>query len=143
MGTGLRDRVAIAGMGCTRFGERWECDAEDLMLEAYLEALNDAGIEPTRIDAAWLGVFQEEMSLGKSAIPLSVTLRLRHIPVTRVENMCATGIEALRGAVYAVAAGACDVALALGVEKLKDSGYGGLPARTMGMAVDPWLPDVS
>ena len=47
----------------------------------------------------------------------------------RVENLCATGTEALRGAVYAVAAGACDIAMAVGVEKLKDTGYSGLPER--------------
>ena len=47
--------------------------------------------------------------------------------MTHVENFCASGTEAFRGAVYAVAAGACDIALALGVEKLKDTGYGGLP----------------
>ena len=54
--------------------------------------------------------------------------------------MCATGSEALRAAVYAVAAGAVDFALALGVEKLKDTGYGGLPLRTKGLANDLWLP---
>ena len=56
-----------------------------------------------------------------------MTLRLPNIPVTRVENFCATGTEAFRGACYAVASGAVDIALALGVEKLKDTGYGGLP----------------
>jgi acetyl-CoA C-acetyltransferase len=54
--------------------------------------------------------------------------------------MCATGTEALRAATYAVAAGAVDVALALGVEKLKDTGYGGLPLRTKGLANDLWMP---
>ena len=46
--------------------------------------------------------------------------------MSRVENMCATGTEALRGAAYAVASGAVDIALAIGAEKLKDTGYGGL-----------------
>ena len=59
----------------------------------------------------------------------STTLRLPNIPVTHVENMCASGTEAFRGACYAVASGAADFALALGVEKLKDTGYGGLPRR--------------
>jgi acetyl-CoA C-acetyltransferase len=73
-------------------------------------------------------------------VPLSVALRLPNIPVTRVENMCATGTEALRGAAYAVASGACEFALALGVEKLKDTGYGGLPVRTKGLFNDLWMP---
>lgn len=140
MAQGIRDRVAIIGMGCTHFSERWEAGAEDLMVEAVGEALTDAGIARDEIGAAWLGVFFDEQSTGKSALPLSMALRLPNIPVTRVENLCATGTEALRGAVYAVAAGACDIALAVGVEKLKDTGYSGLPERTKGTFEDLYLP---
>ncbi len=140
MASGIRDKVAIIGMGCTRFGERWDLSPEDLMVEAFGEALADAGIERDELGAAWLGVFFDEQSTGKSALPLSMALRLPNIPVTRVENLCATGTEALRGAVYAVAAGACDVALALGFEKLKDTGYAGLPERTKGTFEDLFLP---
>jgi acetyl-CoA C-acetyltransferase len=124
---GIRDKVAIIGMGCTKFGERWDVGSEELMVEAFEEAIEDAGVERKEIQAAWLGTCFEEISVGKSALPLSLTLRLPQIPVTRVENFCATGTEAFRGACYAVASGAYDVALALGVEKLKDIGYGGLP----------------
>lgn len=141
MAEGICDKVAIAGMGCTRFGERWDCGYDDLLLEAYLEALADAGIDGSVIDAAWVGVFFDEQSQGKSALPMSMTLRLPNIPVTRVENLCATGTEALRGAVYAVASGAADVALALGVEKLKDTGFAGLPERTYGAFEDLYLPN--
>jgi acetyl-CoA C-acetyltransferase len=127
MATGIKDKVAIIGMGCTRFGERWDKGAEELMVEAFEECLIDAGIEKNQIEAAWFGTCMEEVSVGKSAIPLSTTLRLPFIPVTRVENYCATGTDAFRGACYAVASGAYDICLALGVEKLKDTGYGGLP----------------
>jgi len=127
MATGIRDKVAILGMGCTKFGERWDVGAEELMVEAFEEAVGDAGITRKEIQAAWLGTCMEEISVGKSALPLSLTLRLPKIPVSRVENYCATGTEAFRGACYAVASGAYDIALALGVEKLKDIGYGGLP----------------
>jgi len=107
----IKDKVAIIGMGCTRFGERWDMGVEDLLVEAAYEAFEDA----------WLGtVFS-----GVTAITMSA-LGLQYIPMTRVENMCATGSEALRGAVYAVASGACDIALAIGVEKLKDSGQTGV-----------------
>lgn len=140
MASGIKDKVAIIGMGCSKFGERWDAGPEDLMLEAVGEALHDAGIERDRIEAAWLGVFFDEQNVGKSALPLSQALRLPNIPVTRVENLCATGTEALRGAVYAVAAGACDIALAVGVEKLKDTGYSGLPERTKGTFEDLYLP---
>jgi acetyl-CoA C-acetyltransferase len=127
MADGIKDKVAIVGMGCTKFGERWDKSAEDLMVEAFVEALEDAGIEKKDIQAAWLGIHFDEISLGKGAIPLATTLKLPFIPVTRVDNYCATGSEAFRGACYAVASGACDIALAVGVEKLKDTGYGGLP----------------
>ena len=127
MAEGIRDKVAIIGMGCTKFGERWDMSAGNLMVEAFTEAIEDAGIEKKDIDAAWSGTCYEEVSVGKSAIPLAVTLKLPFIAATRVENFCATGSEALRGACYAVASGAYDICLALGVEKLKDIGYGGLP----------------
>jgi acetyl-CoA C-acetyltransferase len=65
-----------------------------------------------------------------------MALRLPNIGVTKVENYCASGTEAFRGAVYAVASGACDIALALGAEKLKDTGYGGLPVRSRGTTFD-------
>jgi acetyl-CoA C-acetyltransferase len=143
MATGIKDRVAILGMGCSKFGERWESDAEDLMVEAYTEALGDAGIETTDIQAAWFSTCQEENSVGKSAIPLATALRLDYIPVTRVENQCASGTEAFRGAVYAVASGAVDIALAVGVEKLKDTGYGGLSQRSRGKVNDLYHANVS
>jgi acetyl-CoA C-acetyltransferase len=140
MARGISDKVVILGMGCSRFGERWDCGPEDLMLEAFQEAVADAGIERDHLEAAWLGVFYDEQNVSKSALPLSMALRLPNIPVTRVENLCATGTEALRGAAYAVAAGACDFALAMGVEKLKDTGFGGLPERTKGTFEDLWQP---
>ena len=117
----IKDKVAIIGMGCTRFGERWDMGVEDLLVEAAYEAFEDAGVRPKDIQAAWLGtVFS-----GITALTMS-PLGLQYIPMTRVENMCATGSEALRGAAYAVASGACDIALAIGVEKLKDSGQTGV-----------------
>jgi acetyl-CoA C-acetyltransferase len=133
MAKGIKDKVVILGMGCSKFGERWDKEADNLMVEAYTEAIADAGIDTKQIDAAWLATAIEEQHVGKSATPLAVALRLPFIPVTRVENYCASGTEAFRGAVYAVASGAADIALALGVEKLKDTGYGGLPQRGRGV----------
>ncbi|MDY7078540.1 MAG: acetyl-CoA acetyltransferase [Chloroflexota bacterium] len=145
MATGIRDKVAIIGMGCTKFGERWDVGSEELMVEAFEEAIEDAGIDREEIQAAWLGTCFEEISTGKSALALSITLRLPKIPVSRVENFCATGTEAFRGACYAVASGAYDVALALGVEKLKDIGYGGLPnwGSDTGTLTWQWMPNVT
>ena len=141
MATGIKDRVAILGMGCSRFGERWDASPEDLMVEAYTEALADAGITPDQIDAGWFSTHMDDVGTGRGGLPMSIALRLPDIGVTRVENFCAGGSEAVRAAVYAVAAGACDIALALGVEKLKDTGYGGLPTATVGTYIPQWYPN--
>lgn len=145
MATGIKDKVAIIGMGCTRFGERWDMGAEELMVEAFSECIEDAQINPNEIQAAWLGTCLEEINVGKSGLPLSVTLRLPFIPVTRTENFCASGTESFRGAVYGVASGAYDICLAMGVEKLKDTGYGGLPNPGSGFGSLSWLwwPNIS
>jgi len=140
MASGIKDKVAILGMGCSKFGERWDTGSEGLMAEAFDEALADAGIEKNQIEAAWFGSCIDSVNVGNSAIPASTALRLDGIPFSRMENMCATGTETLRGAAYAVASGAVDFALAIGVEKLKDTGYGGLPPAYKGTFNDLWLP---
>jgi acetyl-CoA C-acetyltransferase len=121
---GIRDRVAIVGMGCTRFAEHWDKGVDELLLDATGEAFRSAGVTKEDVDAYWLGTAQS----GMSGMVLAKPLQLEGKPVTRVENMCATGAEALRQAAYAVASGAYDVAMAVGVEKVKDSGYQGLNA---------------
>src|ERR1700709_1419601 len=136
MAKGIKDKVAILGMGCAKFGERWDRNADELMVEAFQEAVADAGVDTSQIDAAWLAVAFDAVNIGPSGIPLATALRLRNIGVTKVENYCASGTESFRGAVYAGASGAADIALALGVEKLKDTGYGGLPVRTRGTMYD-------
>ncbi|MFP4445874.1 MAG: acetyl-CoA acetyltransferase [Desulfosudaceae bacterium] len=145
MATGIKDKVAIIGMGCTKFGERWDANGEDLLVEAFEECLADAGLEKKDIQAAWFGTCLEEINVGKTGMPLSTTLRLPMIPVTRVENYCATGTEAFRGACYAVASGAYDICLAQGLEKLKDTGYGGLPnpGSGAGTLTWQWWPNIS
>jgi acetyl-CoA C-acetyltransferase len=119
---GIRDKVAIIGMGCTNFGEHWDKSTDDLLIESSSAALANAGVVLDDIDAFWLGT----MGSGLSGLTLSRPLKIQHKPVTHVENYCATGSEAFRNACYAVASGAYDVVMAIGVEKLKDSGYSGL-----------------
>ncbi|MQA13055.1 MAG: acetyl-CoA acetyltransferase [Pseudonocardiaceae bacterium] len=119
---GIRDRVAIVGMGCTPFGEHWALSPEDMLVDAVTQAVGSAGMSAADVDAFWLGT----LGTGNSGLVLSRPLKLDYKPVTRVENMCASGSEALRNACYAVASGAYEVAMAVGVEKLKDSGFSGL-----------------
>jgi acetyl-CoA C-acetyltransferase len=120
---GIADRVAVVGMGCTRFGERWSSSTEDLILEAFSECMESVpNIERGDVDAYWLGT----LNSGQSGLTLSRAIATDDKPVTRVENYCATGSEAFRNACYAVASGAYDAVMAVGVEKLKDSGFSGL-----------------
>jgi acetyl-CoA C-acetyltransferase len=121
---GVKDRVAIIGMGCTKFGEHWDKGIDDLIVAAANEAFASAGVTKQDVDAYWFGTAQSAMS----GIALARPLGLENKPVTRVENYCATGSEALRQAVYAVASGAYDMAMAVGAEKVKDGGYQGLNA---------------
>ena len=80
MASGIRDKVAILGMGCARFGERWDTDADGLMVEAFEEARADAGIEVSDIDAAWLGVGFDTQSVGPSGIPLATSAVVICVP---------------------------------------------------------------
>jgi len=133
----IRDRVAIVGMACTNFGEHWDKGTDDLLIESSTGAVASAGITLDDVEAYWLGT----MGSGVSGLTLSRVLRLENKPVTRLENMCATGSEALRNASYAVASGAYDVAMAIGVEKLKDSGFSGLVSAPL--PSDGTLPEVT
>ena len=118
---GISDKVAIVGMGCTRFGERWEASADDLLIEAVTEALASARVGKDDIDAYWLGT----LGSGQSGLTLSRPLGIDYRPVTRVENYCATGSEAFRNACYAVASGAYDRVMAVGVENSRTQGSPG------------------
>ncbi len=120
----IKDRVAIVGMGCTKFGTLWDKGPTDLIVEAVNEACEDAGIGLDEIEAGWVGTM-----FGTGGRSVSEALRMQYIPFTRVENACASGIEALRGAAYAVAAGIYDICLAVGFDKLKDEGTSGLPGN--------------
>ena len=119
---GIKDKVSVIGMGCSKFNERWNDSREDLILEAVNEALEDAGLTIDDIDAFWFGSFYEV-----AGYTLSSVLKTKFKPVTRVENNCCTGMEAFRNAAFGVASGAYKVVMAVGLEKLKDNGCSGNP----------------
>ncbi len=119
---GIRDKVAVIGMGCSKFGERWDSGPEDLLVEACYEALEDASLEAKDIQAAWLGTYVTAFT-GQL---LAQALKLDYIPISRVENACATATDAFRNACYGIASGAYDIVMVAGVEKLKDTGWTGL-----------------
>lgn len=128
----FKDKVAIVGMGCTSFGEHWDKDVKDLIIDACFEAFEDAGVEPKQIQAAWWS----SMISGELGRSLAYPLKTDFIPITRVENRCAGAQDAFLNACFAVAAGVYDLVLVCGAEKLKDSG---VPAA----GIDPTAPYTS
>ncbi|WP_370331512.1 beta-ketoacyl synthase N-terminal-like domain-containing protein [Mycolicibacterium hippocampi] len=113
--------VAIVGAGMTEFAEHFDLGIKDLIPMAYAEcaAHVDKGIDKTDIEAAWIG----ELSTtdGFPAGILADTLDLTDIPVSRVENACATGNDAIRNGVLAVASGHYDVVLVVGADKVRET----------------------
>ncbi|MBI3952908.1 MAG: acetyl-CoA acetyltransferase [Chloroflexi bacterium] len=110
----LRDRVAVVGAGCTPFREHWNKSGDDLLVEACWEAFEDAGLGPRDMQAGWLGG-------GITGQTLAHALQLDFIPVSRVENWCATGGDVIRNAAMAVAGGFYDIVLVAGFSKTKDT----------------------
>ena len=129
--TGIADRVAIIGMGCTQFGERWDSGVEDLLIESHQHALTSAGLAAADIDAYWLGT----LGSGYSGMTLARALRTENKPVTRVENYCATGSEALRNAFRHAKASQIEMEIRYDEQHLR------LRIRDDGKGIDPRLVD--
>ena len=121
---GIKDQVAIIGVGCTPFAEHWDSSLDDLIIDGAQATYASAGVAQDDIDAFWFGTSQS----AASGLAMGGPLKIRGKPITRVENYCATGSEAMRQAAYAVASGAYDLVMTLGAEKVKDGGYQGLNA---------------
>jgi len=118
----IQNGVAVIGVGCTKFGDNFTMSYADMVIEATLQACQDAGIELKQVEAGWLGTaFPDSFGYeGRAGMSLVEPLGLRNIPVTRVANYCAAGMDAFRNACFSVLAGVYDIALAVGVEKMRD-----------------------
>jgi len=116
--------VAVIGIGMTKFGELWDKSFRDLVAEAGIKAIMDAGIEGKDIDAMYIGGmssggFVEQEHVAPLAIEVA-GLEEFHIPATRVEGACASGGIAMRQGYIAVASGVHDIVLVGGAEKMTD-----------------------
>lgn len=113
--------VYVAGTAMTVFGRHLERSLDDLAREALQGALKDAGCAVGDIGAAFYAGVTNGTLQGQFAIPGQVVfskIGVEGIPVFNVENACASGSSALHLALQSVKAGSCDVALAIGVEKM-------------------------
>ena len=123
MSESIRDKVAIVGVGCCKFGENWHQGPEDMIVEAAYEAYADAGIdEPQKQIEA---VFAGSVYPSRGTAEVAESLKLFERPVSLVQNYCATGTDAFRYGVAAVAAGMHDTVLVVGFDKPKDRGVSG------------------
>lgn len=125
MAESIRDKVAIVGMGCTKFGERFDVSAADMMIESASEAYEDAGIDPKDIDVVYSSTCFPDLT-GVTGQIVSRALKVTGKPIIRIENACASGQDAIRNTAYAIASGIADIGMAIGVEKNKDTGFSGL-----------------
>ena len=134
----IRDKVAIVGAGCCKFGENWDQAPEDMIVDAAFEAYQDAGLEdPQRqIEAVFCGAVYP----SRGTAEVAEALKLFDRPVSMVQNFCATGTDAFRYGVFSIACGLYDTVLVVGFDKPKDRGVSGPSAVTSGVRGLPMTP---
>src|SRR4029434_191941 len=116
----IKDKAAIVGMGCCKFGENWDKAPEDMIVEAAFEAYRDAGIEQPQqqIEAVFCGAVYP----SRGTAEVADSLKLFGRPISMVQNYCATGTDAFRFGVFSIACGLYDTVLVVGFDKPKDRG---------------------
>ena len=138
MREGIRDKVAVVGAGCSKFGENWDKSPEDMIVEAAFEAYEDAGLEdPQRqVEAVFCGAVYP----SRGTAEVAEALKLFDRPISMVQTYCATGTDAFRYGVFSIAAGMYDTVLVVGFDKPKDRGVSGPSIQTAGVRGLPATP---
>ncbi len=134
----IRDKVAVVGAGCCKFGENWDKSPEDMIVEAAFDAYEDAGIEAPQqqIEAAFCGAVYP----NRGTAEVADGLKLYDRPISMVQNYCATGTDAFRFGVFGIASGLYDTVLVVGFDKPKDRGVSGPSIATTGVRDLPMTP---
>lgn len=132
--------VAIIGVGMTPFGEHWNKGLRELVVDAGLNALKDAGIHGEEIDAGFVGTMASGKLIGQEHIGALIAdfMGLIPIPITRVEGACASGSLAVRQGLMAVGSGLYDFVVVGGVEKMTDLGTTGVTTALGGAGDQEW-----
>jgi len=115
------NNVYIAGVGMTPFGKHTGIGVYELIAQAVNAAVKDAGAELRDIESVYYGTLTHGMLQGQYCVPGPIAMRrmgLQDIPIFTVENACASGSSALHLAAQALRAGSCEIALAVGAEKM-------------------------
>jgi acetyl-CoA acyltransferase len=119
----MKDDVFIVGVGMTRFGRWLERSLKSLVAESAVQALKDANCQTADIEAAYFSNTTQSIIEGQHLIRGQIALReigIESIPIVNVENACASGSTAFYQAINHLRAGAADIALAVGAEKMYD-----------------------
>lgn len=134
------NKVGIIGVGMTDFGELWDKAYRDLIRDAGVEALKDAGIEGREVDALYVGSMSPGLFIGQEHVGALVAdyAGLSGVAATRVEAACASGGLALRQAYMAIKSGLCDIVVAGGVEKMTDVPVSKATVALAGAADQEW-----
>ena len=118
----LGRQVSIVGAGLSQFGAFPDKDSRDLFVEAFQDmmATMDKSFEIDDIECAYIGNYSSDLfeTQGHTAPIVADWLGMTPIPITRIENACASSGSALREGVMAIASGMYDVVLVGGMEKM-------------------------
>ncbi len=114
------DRVAIVGIGHSRFGKRTDVNVAELAFESIKEAVDDAGIDKKDIKNVVVGSAGGWYEESLPAVIVNEYAGLKGVGTMRVEAACASGSAAVKGAYNSIISGEGDVALAVGVEKMTE-----------------------
>ena len=112
------EKVAIVGVGHSKFGRRTDLNLNELAFESIKEALIDAGITSKDIEHVTVGTMGGLSEESLPAVVINEYAGFNSKGLLRVEAACATGSAAIREAYANIASGLCDVAIAIGVEKM-------------------------
>jgi acetyl-CoA acetyltransferase len=120
----MKEDVFIIGVGMTRFGRWLERSVKSLVAEAVVQALKDANCQPSDLEAAFFSNTTQSIIEGQHLIRGQIALReigIESIPIVNVENACASGSTAFYQAMNHLRAGAADIVLVVGAEKMYDA----------------------
>ncbi len=132
-------RVAVIGVGLTKFGEIWNKSLRDIALEAGLKAINDANINSADLDSMFIGNMSAGRFCGQEHLGALVADQVGlNIPSTRVEGACASGSLALRQGMFSIMAGQSNIVLVGGAEKMTDISTEFATTGLMGAADEEW-----
>ncbi|MCX6694984.1 MAG: thiolase domain-containing protein [Candidatus Altiarchaeota archaeon] len=136
----MKREVGIIGVGMTKFGEFWEKNYRDLITEAGVKAMTDAGIEGKDVDELYVGSMTPGMFINQEHVAALVAdyAGLTGIPATRVEAACASGGLALRQAYLNIKSGISDIVVAGGVEKMTDVSVSTATVALAGASDEEW-----